>query len=89
MVSNLENLESKINLIVEQESELTNEELMEMINLLPEKYSKIGYLDGTQTLLPNKNYNKKFIELLVSREFITSYKLEKKNDEIRLFIKNR
>lgn len=89
MVSNLENLESKINLIVEQESELTNEELMEMINLLPEKYSKIGYLDGTQTLLPNKNYNKKFIELLVSREFITSYKLEKKNDEIRLFIKNK
>ncbi len=89
MVSNLENLESKINLIVEQESELTNEELMEMINLLPEKYSKISYLDGTQTLLPNKNYNKKFIELLVSREFITSYKLEKKNDEIRLFIKNR
>ena len=89
MVSNLENLESKINLIVEQESELTNEELMEMINLLPEKYSKISYLDGTQTLLPNKNYNKKFIELLVSREFITSYKLEKKNDEIRLFIKNK
>lgn len=89
MVSNFEDIESKINLIVEQESGLNDTELTEIINLLPERYSKITRLDGTQTLLSNKNYNKSFIDLLTSREFITSSKLEKKNDEIRLFIKNR
>ncbi|WP_424686209.1 MAG: hypothetical protein ACNI3H_14820 [Halarcobacter ebronensis] len=89
MVSNLETIETKVNLIVEQESDLTNEQLIELIDLLPKEYRKISGFDGTQTLISNKYYNNKFIEILTSREFITSHKLEKKSNEIRLFIKNR
>lgn len=89
MVSHLESIESRINLILEQNSMLNDFEFNKILNLLPEEYSKISGLDGTQTLISNKNYNKDFIELLTSREFITSHKLEKKSNEIRLFIKNR
>lgn len=84
MVSNLETIETKVNLIVEQESDLTNEQLIELIDLLPKEYRKISGFDGTQTLISNKYYNNKFIEILTSREFITSHKLEKKSNEIRL-----
>ncbi len=88
MVSNLEDIEAKINLIVDQQNELMKEQLIGLIDLLPNEYSKITSFDGTEILLLNKNHNKKFIELLTSREFISSHKLEK-NNKIRLFIKNR
>ncbi|MDD2887654.1 MAG: hypothetical protein PHY66_08295 [Aliarcobacter sp.] len=88
MISQLESIESKVNLLVEQESELDNDKLTEMLELMSDEYSKIAKLDGKQTVLSAKDYNKKFIKLLHSRKFITLDKLEKK-DEIRLFIKNK
>lgn len=88
MISQLESTESKVNLLVEQESELHNEELIEILKLMPDKYSQIAKLDGTQTVISDKDYNKKFVKLLHSRKFITSDKPEKK-DQIRLFIKSK
>lgn len=88
MISQLESTESKVNLLVEQESELNDEKLIEMLELMPEEYSKIAKLDGKQTILFSKDFNKRFINLLHSREFITLEKSEKK-DKIRLFIKNK
>ena len=40
MLEYLENLESKINLIIEQKSEFNDEELIELLSLLPKKYQK-------------------------------------------------
>lgn len=88
MISQLESTESKVNLLVEQQSELNEGELIEMLELMPDEYSKIAKLDGKHTMIYASDYNKKFIRLLYSREFITSDKPEKKN-QIRLIIKNR
>ena len=88
MVLMLDSIESKVNLLVEQESELTNQELIEILELMPHEYNKIAKLDGKHTLLPNKDYNRRLIKILDLREFITSNKLEKKN-QIRLIIKNK
>jgi len=88
MLLNLENLESKINLVVEQKSAFSDEELIEILQLLPDEYNKISNLDGKQTTLNDNYYNKKLIEILKDREFITNDKPEKKN-KIRLYIKNR
>lgn len=88
MISQLESTESKVNLLVEQQSELNEGELIEMLELMPDEYSKIAKLDGKHTMISASDYNKKFIKLLYSREFITSDKPEKKN-QIRLIIKNR
>ena len=88
MVNNLDSIEQKINLITEVNDQLTEEEFMALLNLLPDKYSKISSLDGKQTTLDDTNYNKALIQILHDREFITKDKLEKKN-KIRLFIKNR
>ncbi|MDD2790915.1 MAG: hypothetical protein PHU40_09665 [Sulfurimonas sp.] len=88
MISQLESTEAKVNLLVEQKSELNDEELVEMLELMPDEYSKIAKLDGKHTMISASDYNKKFIKLLYSREFITSEKPEKKN-QIRLIIKNR
>ena len=88
MISNLESLESKVNIIVEQQEEFANEELIEMLELLPSEYNKICRLDGKQTVILSTDYNKRLIELLYDREFITSDKSEK-NKKIRLFIKNK
>ena len=88
MLEYLESLESKINLVTEQISEFNNEELIEILQLLPKEYSKIANLDRTQTTLVNNQYNKKLIAILYDREFITNDKPEK-NNKIRLFIKNK
>lgn len=88
MLEHLEALESKINLIVEQKSEFNDEELVELLYLLPSEYSKIANLDGKQTILNENNYNKEFIKVLKDREFITKDKVEKRN-KIRLYIKNK
>ncbi len=88
MVSNLANIESKINLIVEQESELNNEEFINILELLPIEYSKIAKLNGKQTLLDETKYNKDLILILHRRKFVTSDKTDKKN-KIRLFIKSK
>ena len=87
MLQNLDNLEYKINLIVEQNSELDKNGFIQILDLLPKEYSKIKDLDGKQTVLKDNYYNKRFIEILKAREFITSSK--EKNDEIRLYIKER
>lgn len=88
MISQLESTESKVNLLVEQESQLNDEELIEMLELMPDEYTKIAKLDGKHTVISDRDYNKRFIDLLYSREFITSDKPEKKN-QIRLIIKNK
>lgn len=88
MISQLESTESKVNLLVEQQSELNDVELIEMLELMPEEYSKIAKLDGKHTIISASDYNKRFIELLYTREFITSDKLEKKN-KVRVITKNR
>lgn len=88
MILQLESLEFKVNLLVEQQSELNDEELIGMLELMPEEYSKIAKLDGKHTVIVETDYNKTFIKLLYSREFITKDKPEKKN-QIRLIIKNR
>lgn len=88
MISQLESTESKVNLLLEQETELNDEELIEILKLMPDKYSQIAKLNGTQTVITDKDYNKKFVKLLHSRKFITSDKPEKK-DQIRLFIKGK
>lgn len=89
MISQLESTESKVNLLVEQESELNDEELIEMLELMPDEYCKIAKLDGKQTVVSDKDYNKKFIKLLHSRNFITFDKPEEKKGKIRLFIKGK
>lgn len=87
MLQVLDSLELKINLIVEQHSELNNDEFLEILEFLPEEYSKIKNLDGKQTVLKNNYYNKKLIDVLKNRKFITSAKDDKKN-LIRLYIKD-
>lgn len=88
MLQALDSLESKVNLVVEQNSEFNDEEFIEILELLPLEYSKIKNLDGKQTVINDNHYNHKLIEILKNREFITSDKREKKN-KIRLYIKDR
>lgn len=83
----LDDLVLRINLIIEQNSKLSDEEFLKFIGNLPEKYSKIKNLDGTQTVLENNNYNKNLIDILKDRKFITSSKKCGK-DNIRLYIKD-
>lgn len=85
--NSLDDLESRINFIIEQNSKLSDEEFLKFIGNLPEKYSKIKNLDGTQTVLENNNYNKNLIDILKDRKFITSSKKFGK-DNIRLYIKD-
>lgn len=90
MLQTLETLESKINLIVEQNSEFNDKEFIEILELLPDKYSKIKNQDGKQTVIENNYYNKKLIEILKDRELITSAPVDKKEkNKIRLYIKDR
>lgn len=86
MLENLENLESKVNLVIEQISGFNNEELIEILQLLPDEYSQIANLDGTELILKNTQYNKKLIKILYDREFIINYKIEK--NKIKLEIKD-
>ena len=89
MLETLESLESKINLIIEQNSEFNDEEFIEILELLPDEYSKIKNLDGKQTVVEDNYYNKKLIEILKDRKFITSAPDDKKNkNKIRLYIKD-
>jgi hypothetical protein len=88
MLEHLENLESKINLIIEQKSEFNDEELIELLSLLPSEYQKIANQDGKQIILNDTNYNKAFIKLLQEYDLITTFKNEK-NNKIRLYIKKR
>lgn len=88
MLNHLESIESKINLLVEQNNNLNDEEFIKLIGLLPEKYSKIKNHKGKQTILKNNYYNQKFIEILKQRKLITSSKSDKE-DSIRLYIKEK
>lgn len=88
MVNSLGSIENRINIIVTENHQLTEEEFISLLNMLPLNYSKISGLDGKQTTLDDTNYNKALIKILYDRDFITYDKPEKKN-KIRLFIKNR
>lgn len=87
MLENLESLESKVNLVIEQISEFNNEEFIEILQLLPDEYSQIANLDGSETVLKNNQYNKKLIKILHDREFIINDKVEK--NKIKLDIKDK
>ena len=87
MLENLESLESRINLVIEQISEFNNEELIEILQLLPDEYSQIADLDGKEVILKNNQYNKKLIKTLYNREFIINDKVEK--NKIKLDIKDK
>lgn len=86
MLENLENLESKVNLVIEQISKFNNEELIEILQLLPDEYSQIANLDGTELILKNTQYNKKLIKILYDREFIINDEIEK--NKIKVYIKD-
>lgn len=88
MLKNLESLESKINLIVEQNNGLDDNQFIQILDFLPEEYSKIKNFDGKQTVLKDNYYNQKLITILKNRGFITSDKPDKK-DQIRLYIKQK
>lgn len=88
MLQNLKNLESRVNLIVEQNNGLDEKEFFEILDFLPVEYSKIKNLDGKETILTDTDYNQKLIKILKEKEFITSAKKEKK-DQLRLYIKKR
>ncbi|RLA84249.1 MAG: hypothetical protein DRG78_01950 [Epsilonproteobacteria bacterium] len=88
IVKSLDSLENKINMIISENNQLSEEEFIELLNMLPSNYSKITLLDGKQTTLISTNYNKELIKILHNRKFITKDKVEKKK-KIRLFIKNR
>lgn len=90
MIISLESMEKRITILNEQNEYISDDELVELLNFLPEDYSKISNLDGRQTLLIENDYNKIFIEILNKRSFITSYKIDKNNKKkIRLWIKDK
>jgi hypothetical protein len=88
LVKNLNTTEMQVNIIIEQNQYLDEDEFIVLLNLLENDYSKICNFDGKQTVLKDNYYNKKLIEILHSREFITKDK-EDKDKTIRLYIKHR
>lgn len=88
LIQNLNTTEMQVNIIVEQNQHLDEDEFIVLLNLLENDYSKICNFDGKQTVLKDTYYNKKLIEILHSREFITKDK-EDKDKTIRLYIKHR
>lgn len=88
LIKNLNTTEMQVNMIVEQNQYLNEDEFILLLNLLENDYSKICNFDGKQTVLKDNYYNKKLIEILHSREFITKDK-EDKDKTIRLYIKHR
>jgi hypothetical protein len=89
LIKNLSTLEMQINIMVEQNQYLNEDEFIQLLNLLKNEYSNITKLDGKKPLLDSNYYNKKLIEILKERNFITSSKEDEKNKVIRLYIKHR
>jgi hypothetical protein len=88
LIKNLNTTEMQVNMIVEQNQYLNEDEFILLLNLLENDYTKICNFDGKQTVLKDNYYNKKLIEILHSRKFITKDK-EDKDKTIRLYIKLR
>lgn len=89
LIKNLNTTEMQVNVIVEQNQYLSEDEFIQLLNLLNNEYSDIIKLDGKKPLLKSNYYNKKLIEILKERNFITSSKEDEKNKLIRVFLKNR
>ena len=94
MVQYLSTLERKITLIVEQIEEFNDQEFFETLRLLPyeekkNEYKKIEKLDGKQAIIKNTDYNRKFVEILKDRKFITSSKELSDKKRICLFLKKK
>ncbi|MEV9546531.1 hypothetical protein [Aliarcobacter butzleri] len=88
LVQNLSTTEMQVNVIVEQNQYLSEDEFIQLLNLLNNEYSNTIKLDGKRPKLDSTYYNKKLIEILKERKFITDSK-EEKNKVIRLFLKNK
>jgi hypothetical protein len=86
MIKYLSSLENCINLIIQQNDNLSDDEIRELLNFLPEEYQKISVLEGKRPLFQNNQYNKKLIEIFLKRNFITSSNPEK--DKIRVISKD-
>ncbi|EFU70332.1 hypothetical protein HMPREF9401_0672 [Aliarcobacter butzleri JV22] len=89
LIQNLSTTEMQVNVIVEQNGYLSDDEFIQLLNLMKNEYSNITKLDGKKPLLNSNYYNKKLIEILKERNFITSSKEDEKNKVIRLFLKNK
>ncbi len=74
-----------IDSMVEKNSELNDEKLIEILALLPKNYKKIASLNGKQTVLDENNHNDALVKILKERKFITKSKIE--GNKIRLYIK--
>ena len=88
LIQNLSTTEMQVNVIVEQNQYLSEDEFIQLLNLLNNEYSNPIKLDGKRPKLDSTYYNKKLIEILKERKFITDSK-EEKNKVIRLFLKNK
>ncbi|MCG3658999.1 hypothetical protein [Aliarcobacter butzleri] len=88
LIKNLNTTEMQVNMIVEQNQYLNEDEFILLLNLLENDYSNTIKLDGKRPKLDSNYYNKKLIEILKERKFITDSK-EEKNKVIRLFLKNK
>ena len=88
LIQNLSTTEMQVNVIVEQNQYLSEDEFIQLLNLLNNEYSNTIKLDGKRPKLDSTYYNKKLIEILKERKFITDSK-EEKNKVIRLFLKNK
>jgi hypothetical protein len=86
MIKYVSSLENCINLIIQQNDNLSDDEIRELLNFLPEEYQKISVLEGKRPLFQNNQYNKKLIEIFLKRNFITSSNPEK--DKIRVISKD-
>ncbi|MCG3664544.1 hypothetical protein L5F09_02120 [Aliarcobacter butzleri] len=89
LIQNLNATEMQVNVIVEQNQYLSEDEFIQLLNLLNNEYSSTIKLDGKRPKLDSNYYNKKLIEILKERKFITDSKEDEKNKVIRLFLKNK
>lgn len=75
--------DSKVNLITLYCNQLTNQEIVKLITLLPRSYSKIA--TKSQTTIPKNSINLNFIKSLENKGFIGTVK-ENKRNEYRLYM---
>ncbi|WP_375723259.1 hypothetical protein LXN10_12135 [Arcobacter sp. KX21116] len=89
LIINLNTKEMQVNVIIEQNEYLSEDEFINLLSLLENEYSNIAKLDGKRPTIIDKYYNRKLIEILFERKFITKSKEDEKRKLFRLFVKNR
>lgn len=87
LIEHLDSLEKKLNIIIKQSDNLSNEEILDLLNFLPKEYSDIALQSGKKPVLNKSTINIDLAEILQSKGLITSYKYTN-NNELRVFIKD-